>query len=275
MIAYLEDPQPLLREIRRVLDSQGARWSRRRTASTDSYEGQRPWNRYHAREYSASELASMLRRVFSEVTIYGVFASEPIDSIVRARANRARKLARLDPLGLRYRLPESLNTLLGASFAGRRSPVLDPAGARHGARPARRAVAGDGLDLLASCVLRRAEARARHRSRRRACTARTGSAARPGVRHGMSTGAQRERLHDVGDLDRLSADASAAVAAAQGVDGPAEVEHEASGVAEAREHRVPAPRSLFTASAASRIASFGSRTRSGAMVDEVGRRGPR
>jgi SAM-dependent methyltransferase len=127
VLAYLEDPLPLLREIRRVLESHGSALITTPNRVYRLYEGQRPWNRYHAREYSASELASTLRQVFLEVTIHGVFASEPIDSIIRARANRARKPARLDPLGLRYRLPESLNAPARRIIRRAPQPVLDPA----------------------------------------------------------------------------------------------------------------------------------------------------
>ncbi len=127
VLAYLEDPLPLLREIHRVLAPQGSALVTTPNRVYRLYEGQRPWNRYHAREYSASELASTLRRVFSDVTIHGVFASEPIDSIIRARANRARRLARLDPLGLRYRLPESLNAPARRFIRRAAQPVLDPA----------------------------------------------------------------------------------------------------------------------------------------------------
>ena len=53
MIAYLDDPQPLLREIRRVLDPAGLALITTPNRAYRLYEGQRPWNRYHAREYLA------------------------------------------------------------------------------------------------------------------------------------------------------------------------------------------------------------------------------
>jgi SAM-dependent methyltransferase len=149
VIAYFDDPQPLLREILRVLDPKGRVLVTTPNRVYRLYEGQRPWNRYHAREYSASEFASTLRGVFSEVTVHGIFASEPIDSIIRARADRARKLARLDPLGLRYRLPESLNTPVRRVLRRAAQPALDPAElrmehVRHGKQSPETA-----LDLLA------------------------------------------------------------------------------------------------------------------------------
>jgi SAM-dependent methyltransferase len=125
MIAYLDDPQPLMREIRRVLDPAGVALVTTPNRSYRLGEGERPWNRYHVREYSAPELEAVLRETFADVTIHGVVAAEPIDSIVRARAARARRLARLDPLGLRYWLPERLNAPLRRVVRRRAQPPVD------------------------------------------------------------------------------------------------------------------------------------------------------
>jgi SAM-dependent methyltransferase len=125
MIAYLDDPQPWLSEVRRVLDPGGLALITTPNRVYRLYEGQRPWNRYHAREYSAHELEAVLLRVFPDVAVHGIAASEPIDSVVRARADRARKLARLDPLGLRYRLPESLNAPLRRTLRRAAQPEVD------------------------------------------------------------------------------------------------------------------------------------------------------
>jgi SAM-dependent methyltransferase len=112
IIAYFRDPQPWLREIRRVLcpDGVGLITTPNRVWRLD--DGQQPWNRHHMREYTADEFRETLARTFPTVTVYGIFAGEPIDSVVKARGARARKLAKIDRLGLRYRLPESLDARL-------------------------------------------------------------------------------------------------------------------------------------------------------------------
>jgi SAM-dependent methyltransferase len=125
MIAYLDDPQPLLGEIRRVLDPAGVALVTTPNRSYRLAEGERPWNRYHVREYSAGELETVLGETFADVTVHGVVAAEPIDSIVRARAARARRLARLDRLGLRYWLPERLNAPLRRILRRRAQPSVD------------------------------------------------------------------------------------------------------------------------------------------------------
>lgn len=149
MIAYLADPQPLLQEIRRVLDPEGCAVITTPNRAYRLFDGQRPWNRYHAREYLAPELEAVLTETFREVTVQGVYAAEPIDSIVRARADRARKLARLDPFGLRYRLPESLNTPLRRVVRRTAQPTVDRSEFSLDRVGHSLEAAADGLDLLA------------------------------------------------------------------------------------------------------------------------------
>ena len=149
MIAYLDDPQPLLREIKRVLDPDGVVLVTTPNRVYRLNAGQRPWNRYHVREYTAPELADVLAETFGDVTVYGLVADEPIDSIVRARAARARRLARLDPLGLRYRLPERVNAPLRQAFRRTAQPTVDRSQFTLDRLRHDEAAAGAGLDLLA------------------------------------------------------------------------------------------------------------------------------
>jgi SAM-dependent methyltransferase len=149
MIAYLDDPRPWLEEVRRVLAIDGAALITTPNRVYRLYEGQRPWNRYHAREYAAAELAEVVGRTFPNVEVHGISADDPIDTVVRARADRARRLARLDPLGLRYRLPESLNAPLRRVIRRTAPPDVDRSafGVEHVRHD--RESAKTGLDLLA------------------------------------------------------------------------------------------------------------------------------
>lgn len=149
MIAYLDDPQPLLREMRRVIAPSGLVLVTTPNRAYRLFDGQRPWNRYHAREYLAGELEAVLSETFDDVTVYGIHAEEPIDSIVRARADRARRLARFDPLGLRYRLPERLNAPVRRIMRRTARPDVDPAEFGLDRIDHSLDAAHDGLDLLA------------------------------------------------------------------------------------------------------------------------------
>ena len=106
VIEHVPDIDPWLAEIARV--------GRRAMFATPNRihrvgEGQRPWNRYHVREFSGDELRRVLERHFDRVTVYGVCASPEIEAVEIARYARARRIARLDPLGLRYRLPSRID----------------------------------------------------------------------------------------------------------------------------------------------------------------------
>ena len=112
VIEHVADVPAYLREIRRV-SRRGATLlivTPNRNHRLD--ENERPWNRYHVREFSPQELQGMLEQEFAEVELYGIHGSPFIDEVEKARVKRARRLAHLDPLGLRYRLPEDLDTRL-------------------------------------------------------------------------------------------------------------------------------------------------------------------
>ena len=127
VIALMPDPAVVLREIRRVLRTGGRAMLTTPNRIYRLADGQRPWNRHHYREYTAVELRRELESVFSDVEVFGIFASEPIDSLVKARGARARRLARLDPLGLHHRLPDSLNARIRRLMRRTAQRQVDPA----------------------------------------------------------------------------------------------------------------------------------------------------
>jgi SAM-dependent methyltransferase len=127
VIALIPEPQVVLREIARVLAPAGQALISTPNRIYRLADGQRPWNRHHHREYTADAIRDELAAVFSDVRICGVFASEPIDSLVKARGARARKLARFDPLGLHHHLPDSVNARLRRLMRRAHQPDVDPA----------------------------------------------------------------------------------------------------------------------------------------------------
>ena len=127
VIALIPEPPVVLAEIKRVLKPGGQGVVTTPNRIYRLADGQRPWNRHHCREYTADELERELRAVFADVRVHGVFASEPIDSLVKARGARARRLARLDPIGLHHRLPDSLNARIRRVLRRSAQPDVDPA----------------------------------------------------------------------------------------------------------------------------------------------------
>ena len=77
-----------LREIRRVTRAEG-----RVIVSTPNrlirlLPLQKPWNRFHVKEYSASDLEQLLSRYFKEVRVEGLFGTEEINAIERKRVRQ-------------------------------------------------------------------------------------------------------------------------------------------------------------------------------------------
>jgi SAM-dependent methyltransferase len=88
-------------------------------------DGQRPWNRFHIREYRSTELESLLARHFASVEMMGVRASAAIEQVERARLRFAQRVASLDPLGLLRLVPPTLLARLGR--LRRREPAASSA----------------------------------------------------------------------------------------------------------------------------------------------------
>jgi ubiquinone/menaquinone biosynthesis C-methylase UbiE len=126
VIEHVEDVDGYLRELSRVARPGGRILLTTPNRTTRLADGERPWNRYHLREYDAAGLGEALRRVFAEVEVFGVRGSEEMERVEHARVARARRFARIDRLGLRYRLPESadarVRSLLRGKGCGRPAP---------------------------------------------------------------------------------------------------------------------------------------------------------
>ena len=112
VIEHLEDPAPYIGAISDLLAPNGVALIT--TPNVLMSDGVNP---YHVHEYRADELAERLRTRFESIEMRGVGASEPVHRYLEQRSRRIRRIMRLDPLGLRNRLPRPLVDWLFARFA--------------------------------------------------------------------------------------------------------------------------------------------------------------
>jgi SAM-dependent methyltransferase len=108
VLEHLSDPDSFLAEVGRVCRPGGRIVLVTPNATIRLNPGERPWNRFHVQEFSGDELQRLLSGRFARVTVMGIAGNEAMNGLERARVARARRISKLDPLGLRYRLPEGL-----------------------------------------------------------------------------------------------------------------------------------------------------------------------
>jgi SAM-dependent methyltransferase len=88
VIEHLEDTAPYLTEIARVLRPSGVVLFTTPNAAIRLDQDMKPWNEFHVREYRAHELADLLKGVFGDVHVRGLFA---VDELYRIEFERCQK----------------------------------------------------------------------------------------------------------------------------------------------------------------------------------------
>lgn len=151
VIEHVVDQQAYLTEIRRTCRDGGKVLIVTPNRNHRLDGGERPWNRYHVVEFSPSELRSLLTQRFDEVELFGIHGTPLIDEIEKKRVGRARRLARLDRLGLRYLLPEAVDTRVRTmlKWKSNRGVVIDPAEIKESDVSHSREAVETSLDILA------------------------------------------------------------------------------------------------------------------------------
>jgi len=147
VIEHVANVPAYLTEIQRVLKPTG--WAMLTTPNRLLRLGpdESPWNRFHVREYDPQGFADALAPFFPIVQVLGVRANPEAEAIEIARVQRARRWARWDLLGLRNRLPGTLNEWarrIVGSVGKASDEAIDPAFYTSDD-------AAHGLDLLAVC----------------------------------------------------------------------------------------------------------------------------
>ena len=112
VIEHVESVRKYLGEVQRVLRPEGVFLVTTPNRAYRLDPGQRPWNRFHLREFSADELRAALVEFFPATRLLGVRGSESAQRIEVERVRQIRRIDSYDPLRLRRLFPSRLQPAL-------------------------------------------------------------------------------------------------------------------------------------------------------------------
>ena len=108
VIEHVTDDKEYLNEIYRVLKNKGDFIVSTPNRNHRLEPNQKPWNRFHLREYSPEGLSELLSKKFNNVEVWGIFGVDEAQDIEINRIKKVRRMISLDPLGVRHILPETI-----------------------------------------------------------------------------------------------------------------------------------------------------------------------
>lgn len=108
VIEHIQDDKNFISEIYRVLKRNGIFILTTPNGTLRIKPGQRPWNRFHVREYYPNELEQVLKSKFSDVKVWGIRGNEEVQRIEIERVKQSLSIISYDPLNVRKLLPAPL-----------------------------------------------------------------------------------------------------------------------------------------------------------------------
>jgi len=112
VIEHVDNDAAFVNELKRVLKPGGAAFITTPNKTYRLKPGQKPWNRYHKREYYPKELENVLRKIFSDVKVWGVFGNDEITKIEFNRVKTGFLLSIVARLQIRRFIPEKLDFII-------------------------------------------------------------------------------------------------------------------------------------------------------------------
>jgi SAM-dependent methyltransferase len=112
VIEHIRDDRNTITEIHRVLKNDGIFLLTTPNREIRLKAGQKPWNRFHIREYSSGSLRNLLVSSFNQTEISGVHGNDEVHSIEIERIREGMKLYAMDPFNLRSLIPAVIRTSL-------------------------------------------------------------------------------------------------------------------------------------------------------------------
>ena len=112
VIEHIKEERDFVSEIHRVLSPGGLFFVHTPNRVLRLKPGQRPWNRFHVREYDTLDLKRALSACFSEIDVYGITGRQEIFQYEKNRLNQIKKISALDPFYLHRFMPEWLRYLV-------------------------------------------------------------------------------------------------------------------------------------------------------------------
>ena len=112
VIEHVENAEISIEEIHRVLKDNGQLILTTPNKTNRLEPGQKPWNKYHKREFYPAELKDLLLTKFSKVKMYGITGNTAINTIEMQRIASIQRLAHLHILKLKNYMPDTLNNFI-------------------------------------------------------------------------------------------------------------------------------------------------------------------
>jgi 2-polyprenyl-3-methyl-5-hydroxy-6-metoxy-1,4-benzoquinol methylase len=112
VIEHVDNDAAFVKELGRVLKPGGTAFITTPNKTYRLKPGQKPWNRYHKREYYPKELETVIQKTFPKAVVWGVFGNEEITQIEFNRVKTGLLLSIVARLQIRRLMPESLDFII-------------------------------------------------------------------------------------------------------------------------------------------------------------------